>query len=77
MTAEGYGENGRSKNVTIRDNRITGSQHGIYVDAADHVLISANKIAGTVHEALKIAAGTADVSVSGNECGLPKKKSGK
>ena len=52
VTAEGYGENGRSQSVTIRDNRIAGSQHGIYVDTADHVLITANKIAGTVHDAV-------------------------
>jgi parallel beta-helix repeat protein len=74
VTAEGYGENGRSQHVTIRDNRIAGSQHGIYVDTADHVLITANQIAGTVHDALKIAAGTAEVSVAGNDCGPPKKK---
>ena len=77
VTAEIYGADGRSQNVTIRDNRIAGSQHGIYVDTADHVLITGNKIVGTIHDALKIAAGTADVSVSGNDCGPPKKKSGK
>jgi parallel beta-helix repeat protein len=73
VTAECFGENGRSQDVTICDNQIAGSQHGIYVDTADRVLITANKVTETVHDALKIGLGTADVSVSGNDLGLPKK----
>jgi nitrous oxidase accessory protein NosD len=75
VTAETYGEDGRSQNVTIRDNRIAGSRHGIYVNTANRVLITANKITGAIHDALKIGAGTVDVSVSGNDCGPPKNKS--
>jgi parallel beta-helix repeat protein len=64
VTAEGYAENGRSQDVTIRDNRIVGSQHGIYVDTATRVRVTGNKISHTLHDALKIAAGTAEVSMS-------------
>ena len=75
VTAECYREDGRSLDVAIRDNRIAGSQHGIYVDTATRVRVTGNKVTGTIHDALKIAAGTADVSVSGNDLGPPKKKS--
>ncbi len=66
VTAEGFGENGRSSHVTIRDNQIVGSQYGIYVDTADHVVITGNKVTAARHGALMVAAGTTEIDVSGN-----------
>jgi len=66
VTAEGFGDDGRSSNVAIRDNTVTGSQFGIYLDNVDHVTIHANTITGTSHGALIVGRGAVDVEVSDN-----------
>ncbi|MBN2291277.1 MAG: right-handed parallel beta-helix repeat-containing protein [Pirellulales bacterium] len=65
--AEGFGEDGRSYDVTIRDNQIVGSQFGIYIDTASRVTVRGNKISGTPNAALTIGARTTEVKTSDND----------
>jgi len=66
ITAEGFLEDGRSSDVAIRNNKVTGSQYGIYLDTVDRAVIHANTITDTVHGPLMIGPRASDVDISGN-----------
>jgi len=64
VTAERYGKDGRSSNVSIFGNTVTQSLHGIYLDAADNVVVGKNTITEILcNETLTVGAGVSDLRV--------------
>jgi len=49
VTAEGYGENGRSADITICDNTATRCQNGVLIDTADRVTVGRNAVVEPAH----------------------------
>lgn len=65
VTAERYGEDGRSSNVSIFGNTLTRSLHGVYLDAADNVVVGKNAITEVLSkEAVKVGQGVSNLRLS-------------
>jgi len=72
ITAERFGEDGRSSDVSISDNAVTRSLHGIYLDTVDRVTVGRNSITETLNKPpLRIGAGVSAVSVLDERLGRP------
>ncbi len=64
VTAERYGKDGRSSNVSIFGNTLTQSLHGIYLDAVDNVVVGKNTITEILcTETLKVGPGVSNLRV--------------
>lgn len=63
VTAEAFGQDGRSSNVTICKNTIVGSQHGIRLDTADHISVVGNRITGWIRGDIDLGPATSHIKV--------------
>jgi len=72
VTAERFGEDGRSSDVSIFDNAVTHSLHGIYLDTVDRVTVGRNAISDTLNKPLlRLGSGVSEVSVSDERLKAP------